>query len=617
MTADGIHILKDIVKRAPEAPGVYRMLNQNGDVLYVGKAKNLKNRLTSYAQGTGLSNRIRQMVFQTAQVVLVEVASESEALLLEISLIKNLKPKYNIIFRDDASYPYILFTKADAPRLTAHRGAKKPKGQYFGPYPDARAMYKTMEMLEKAFLLRTCKDSEFANRSRPCLKYDIKRCSAPCVNRISKADYDDLVKQAQKFLKGQGTQVQKNLQQKMTTAAQTLDYEKAAMYRDRLEAIAQTLAVQSTYGAAIENGDVVALYRQPPHACVQIFSYKNGQHVGNAQFYPKETADLTDGELLRLFIAMHYAGKDVPKEIATSHPVEDAETLAQSLKSGQVVRLYTPQKGEKRHLVEQALLNAEQSLKRKLSEESSWRQQMRQFGEVLGFDGTLERIECFDISNISGKQAVASMVVAGEGGMLKSDYRKFAIKGKDTPDDYAMMAEVLTRRYGKLLKETQKAKAGATASPTWPDVIMVDGGKGHLSTLEKVMDDLGLKGSDSPILLAIAKGEYRDKGLETIFRSGHSQPLEIDYNSPLKFLLQIIRDESHRFAIGYHRQKRAKETFKSALDGIPGVGAKRKKALLLNFGSVAGVKKASVEDLKRVEGVNAALAQQIYDYLNA
>ena len=616
MSNDGIHILKDFIKRAPETPGVYRMLNNKGDVLYVGKAKNLKNRLSNYAQGNGLSNRIRQMVFETCEVVVVEVASESEALLLEISLIKNLKPKYNIIFRDDASYPYILFTKAESPRLMSHRGSKKLKGDYFGPYPDAGAMYRTMEMLEKAFLLRTCKDSEFENRSRPCLKYDIKRCSAPCVGRISPADYKDLVKQAEKFLKGQGTSVQKALQDKMLEASTQMDYEKAAMYRDRLESIAQTLAIQSTYGAAVENGDIVALYRQNPHVCIQIFSYKNGQHVGNAQFYPKEVAELDDSEVLRLFIAMHYSGKDAPKEIVTSHEVSDAETLSHSLNEGKRVKIYTPLKGEKRHLVGQALMNAEKSLKRKLSEESSWIKQMAEFTQLLQLENPVKRIECFDISNISGKQAVASMVVAGEGSMLKSDYRKFAIKGKDTPDDYAMMREVLMRRYGKLLKETEKAKAEGSASPVWPDVIMVDGGKGHLSVLTSVMEELGLIGEGYPLLLAIAKGEYRDKGLETIFQSGREKPLEITYNSPLKFLLQVIRDESHRFAIGFHRQKRSKETFKSALDSIPGVGAKRKKALLLTFGSAAGVKSASVEDLKRVEGVNEALAEQIYHYLN-
>lgn len=617
MSKDGIHILKDQVKRAPETPGVYRMLNEKGDVLYVGKAKNLKKRLMSYALAKGLSNRIRQMVFETRQLVLVEVSSESEALLLEISLIKNLKPKYNIIFRDDASYPYILMTASKAPRLMSHRGARRIKGQYFGPYPDAGAMYKTMEMLEKAFLLRTCKDSEFQNRTRPCLKYHIKRCSAPCVGRIDEKGYKNLVKEAERFLKGKGTQVQKDLQTKMLEASSDLDYEKAAMFRDRIESIAETLRIQSAYGAALENGDIIAIFRQNPHVCLQIFSYKNGQHVGNAQFYPKEVAELSDAEVLRLFIAMHYAGKDVPREIVTSHTVEDVETLSHSLEEGKVVKIYTPARGEKLHLVRQALMNAEKSLKRKLSEESSWIKQMAAFTDLLELNNPIKRIECFDISNISGKQAVASMVVAGEGSMLKSDYRKFTIKEKDTPDDYAMMREVLKRRYSRLLKESDQAKEKGTAAPAWPDVIMVDGGKGHLGVLKSVMKELGLIGEGAPVLLAIAKGEFRDKGLETIFQSGREEPLEITYNSPLKFLLQIIRDESHRFAIGFHRQKRSKETFKSALDGIPGVGGKRKKALLLTFGSVQGVKSASVEELKRVEGISQALAQQIYDYLNA
>lgn len=613
---DGIDILKEKVKQAPDSPGVYRMLNEKGDVLYVGKAKNLKKRLINYTQENGLSNRIRKMVFETRELVLVEVASESEALLLEISLIKNLKPKYNISFRDDTSYPYILFTSADAPRLTSVRGAKKMKGKYFGPYPDAGAMYRTMEMLEKSFLLRTCKDSEFQNRTRPCLKYHIKRCSAPCVNRISNDDYKDLVKEAGRFLKGQGTTVQKEIQSKMLDASQSMAYEKAAMYRDRLEAIASTLSKQSTYGAVLEDGDVVALYKQPAHACVQIFSYKNAQHVGNAQFYPKGVDELTESETLRLFIAMHYSGKDCPKEIITSHEVTDVDALSKSLVEGKNIRIYTPQKGEKKQLVSHALLNAEKSLKRKLSEESSWLKQMAEFSKLLNLEDLIKRVECYDISNIQGKQAVASMVVAGEGSMLKSDYRKFAIKGKDTPDDYGMMREVLNRRYSRLLKESAEAKEKGTPTPSWPDVVMVDGGKGHLGILEDVMESLGLTGEGAPVLLAIAKGEHRDKGLETIFQSGRATPLQITYNSPLKFLLQVIRDESHRFAIGFHRQKRAKETFKSILDGIPGVGGKRKKALLLTFGSAAGVKSASVEDLKQVDGINESLAQHIYDYLN-
>jgi excinuclease ABC subunit C len=614
---DGIHILKEKVKQAPESPGVYRMLNENGDVLYVGKAKNLKKRLLNYAQGSGLSNRIRKMVFETRELILVEVTSESEALLLEISLIKNLKPKYNISFRDDTSYPYILLTDAEAPRLMSLRGSKKLKGQYFGPYPDAGAMYRTMEMLEKSFLIRTCKDSEFQNRTRPCLKYHIKRCSAPCVNRISPEEYKGLVKQASRFLKGQGTTVQKEIQGKMLQASQEMAYEQAAMHRDRLEAIASTLSKQSAYGAALENGDVVAIYKQPPHACVQIFSYQNGQHIGNAQFYPKGTEDLSESDALRLFIAMHYSGNDCPKEIITSHEVADAEALSGSLVEGKRIRISTPQKGEKKQLVSHALLNAQKSLQRKLSEESSWVKQMAAFSELLNAPEPLKRIECYDISNIQGKQAVASMVVAGEGAMLKSDYRKFAIKGKDTPDDYAMMREVLNRRYSRLLKESDEAKAKGTATPAWPDVVMVDGGKGHLGVLVDVMTELGLVGEGAPVLLAIAKGEYRDKGLETIFQSGRAQPLEITYNSPLKFLLQVIRDESHRFAIGFHRQKRSKETFKSVLDGIPGVGGKRKKALLLTFGSASGVKSASIEDLKQVDGISEALAQHIYDYLNS
>lgn len=616
MKFDGIQILKEKVRHAPSAPGVYRMLNEKGDLLYVGKAKNLKNRLVSYIKEEGMVNRIRKMVFETAELVIVETGNEAEALLLEISLIKSLKPKYNIMFRDDTTYPYILLSSAEMPRLASHRGTKKDKGLYYGPYPDVKAMYRTMDMLERSFLLRTCKDSEFKNRSRPCLKYHIKRCSAPCVGKISCDAYKNLVKDADNFLNGKGDTVQKKLQKNMLDASSDMNFEAAAIYRDRLTAIASVLSSQSTFDAGLNDVDVLGLSVDGDKACVQMYSYRGGQHVGNAQFYPKAIQELEMSEILRLFIALHYTGKVIPKQIITSHDVTDAETLSTALSTTFKVQISTPMRGEKKDIVNQASLNAKQALVRKQSEQSSWKKQLESLAEILEVDKQISRIETFDISNIQGKHSVASMVVAGESGMLKSDYRKFSIKGKNTPDDYAMMEETLTRRYGKLLKESDEAKIKGTETPAWPDIIMVDGGKGHLTSLERVMENLGLKNDQGPILLAIAKGEFRDKGLETIYLSGKLDPLKIDYNSPLKFLLQVVRDESHRFAIGYHRHKRAKSVIKSTLDAIEGVGAIRKKALLLTFGSVDGVKKASIKDLQRVEGLNENIANAIYGYFH-
>ncbi|MFT7144825.1 MAG: excinuclease ABC subunit C [Alphaproteobacteria bacterium] len=616
MKMDGIHILKEKVSLAPHTPGVYRMLNVKGDLLYVGKAKNLKKRLASYVKEEGMVNRIRKMVFETADLVIVETANEAEALLLEISLIKSLKPKYNIMFRDDTTYPYILLTAGEIPRLTSHRGAKKDKGHYYGPYPDAKAMYRTMDMLERSFLLRTCSDSEFANRSRPCLKYHIKRCSAPCVHKIEAQNYQNLVQDADDFLNGKGNNVQKSLQKKMLDASSEMAFETAAVYRDRLSTIASVLSSQSTFDAGLNDADVLGLYLHGAKACVQMYSYRNGQHVGNAQFFPREVQGLDAGEVLRLFIALHYTGKVLPKQIITSDTVADVDTLSEALSETRKVQIITPVRGEKKDITKQASDNAKKALLRQQSEQSSWKKQLEALAHILQTEKQITRIETFDISNIQGKHSVASMVVAGDVGMLKSDYRKFSIKGKDTPDDYAMMEETLTRRYGRLLKESDAALKSGHESPIWPDVIMVDGGKGHLTSLEKVMETLGLKNEQGPILLAIAKGEYRDKGLETIYLSGRAEPLKIDYNSPLKFLLQIVRDESHRFAIGYHRHKRAKSVIKSALDAIEGVGAKRKKALLLTFGSVDGIKKASIKDLQVVEGINKNIAAAIYGHFH-
>jgi excinuclease ABC subunit C len=602
---DGQAYLKQKLKSIPNSPGVYRMLNANSDVLYVGKAKNLKNRLTSYTQVDQLSNRIRRMVFETAELIVVETETEAEALLLEANLIKSLKPKYNIIFRDDATYPSILITHEEAPLLKYHRGAKKLKGDYFGPYPTAGAVHQTLDLLERAFRLRTCTPSVFKNRTRPCLKYDIKRCSAPCVGKISASDYADLVGQAKLFLKGKGNEVQKLVQKRMNKFAAEERYEEAAVERDRLQALSTVSTNRTALTHALANADVFALARQGGKVCIQAFFYRDGQHMGNQAFYPRGVDELADAEVLRHFLALHYVSRTPQKEIVVSHDVAEVEELAEalSLSAGHKVSIAAPKRGDKRKVVEHALKNAENTLSRKLAEGQNWNAQMHAFGELLSLEEAPKRIECFDISNISGKQPVASLVVAGEEGMLKSDYRKFKITVKDTPDDYSMMREALTRRYKRLKAE----------DVPMPDIVLVDGGKGHLNVLIDVFKTLEIEG---PVLAAIAKGEERDKGLETIFKAGLAEPLPIPFNTPLIFMLQRVRDEAHRFAIGFHRQQRSSKLTKSKLDSIPNVGAKRKKALLLHFGSVSGVEGAGIDELMQVEGISQSLAEHIYAWLH-
>jgi excinuclease ABC subunit C len=596
---DGIHIIEKHLKTAPTGAGVYRMLNDKGEVLYVGKAKNLQKRLTSYTKTEGMVQRIRKMVFETAELILVETPSETEALLLEISLIKSLNPKYNILFKDDSSYPYILLTDEKFPRIMAKRNKKSThtKGvSAFGPYPSADSVYQTIDMLERVFQLRTCNASMFKNRTRPCLKYDIKRCSAPCVGKISEKDYQRSIQQATQFLSGKENILQKEIQRRMVAASKELRYEDAARERDRLKVLSNVQTKSKTLSQGLKNADVLAVDIAGNDACVQAFFYRNNQHIGNRSWFEKNMAHKTREEILSTFISQHYNAENAPTEIICSHTPEDVHLLNDIFQS----RIITPQKGHKKNIVNQALHNAEQSLKRRQAQHTSWQKQLALLSELLKSSKPITSIETFDISNISGKNAVASMVVADEEGMNKKKYRKFAIQHKDTPDDYAMMEEVLLRRY-------QNAKT------PYPDVVMVDGGKGHLTTLVNVFKKISpLK---KPILCAISKGKERDKGYEKIWQEGVKEPLPVDFNSPLIFVLQQIRDESHRFAITFHRQKRSKSTIKSALDRINGVGAKRKKALLLHFGSVAEIKKATIDDIARVEGISHKTAEMVYDGL--
>jgi len=617
---DGIEVIRGRLKDLSAGPGVYRMLNAAGEVLYVGKARNLKARLTSYTQPERMAARIRKMVFETRELVVVETRTEAEALLLEANLIKSLKPRYNIIFRDDASYVSVVITDEETPMIRSHRGARRQKGDYFGPYPSAMAVYRTLDLMERAFRLRSCADSVFRHRTRPCLKYDIKRCSAPCVGKIDHDDYMRLVGEAKRFLKGERGVIVAELQAQMQEFSKQLEFEKAGAVRDRIKALRNVVGRQGGLTHALEEADVFAMVQEGGRIAVQVFYYRDGQHVANQVYFPgsrqlEEAEDL--GEALRVFMALHYTQRAVPPCIYCNLEPAERGTLeeALSVSAGKRVRLAVPQRGERRDVVVQAERNALTALRRKSAESDGWARQLEALAEMVGLDVPLETLECYDISNISGRFAVASCVVAGPEGMLKQRYRRYRIKTKSTPDDYAMLREVLDRRIGRGMKE------GGL-----PSVLMVDGGKGQLNVLVDVCREQGLLGApECPVLVGIAKGEERDKGLETIFVAQVDEhgvvtglrELPVAYGSPLIFVLQRVRDEAHRFAITYHRASRGKALSVSRLDGIPGVGPGKKKALLLHFGSLEGVRGASVDELAKVPGIGGSLAQVIYDYFQA
>jgi excinuclease ABC subunit C len=624
LTNDGLHYLKAELTKLPTAPGVYRMLSDTGAVLYVGKARNIKARVTQYTRALGLPTRIRKMVFETRQLITVQTHTEAEALLLEANLIKSLKPKYNITLRDDSSYVSVVITGDETPLIRSHRGAQRAKSKgdaYFGPYPSASSVYQTLDFMERVFKLRTCSDSTFAHRTRPCLKYDLKRCSAPCVNKISPATYAADVAAAKQFLRGERSAVLALLQAQMNTAAATMQYEAAAAARDRIKAISQLTEASGAVTHILPEGDVFALTTQGGKACVQAFYYRNGQHVGNHLFYPTYAAEQeSDAELLRVFLALHYAARPAPSRILCNLEPAESATLAEALTtiSGKRVQLETPSRGEKAEIVQRALQNAQTALQRKLSESGNWQAQLAEFAKLLGIE-TITRLECTDISNISGKFAVASQVCAGPEGMEKQRYRKYKIETKDTPDDYTMLREVYTRRFARMAQE---------APEDWPQVLLVDGGKGQLNVLVECAQAAGFWGSAAefggcPALVGVAKGEERDKGLETFW---HAKPntdlqpstinhqLPIGYNSPLIFVLQKVRDEAHRFAIAFHRNRRATALSASRLDDIPGVGPTKKKALLQHFGSVAAVRGASLSQLEDVPGLGKNLARVVFDY---
>jgi excinuclease ABC subunit C len=613
--AAGRAVIKAALKSLPSAPGVYRMITTKGDVLYVGKAKNLRKRVSSYASEALLSTRILRMVAQTASLEVVATHTEVEALLLESNLIKQLRPRYNILLRDDKSFPYILVTgDHEWPRITKHRGARKRAGEYFGPFASAGAVSQTVGALQRAFPLRSCSDSVFASRTRPCLQYQIKRCTAPCDGRINAADYAAMVGEVTDFLSGRSRQVQDSLLARMETASEALEFETAAVFRDRVRALAQIQAKQEINVASVDAADVVAVHQDAGQSCVEVFFFRAGQNFGNRAYFPVHTGAVEPGDVLTAFLGQFYQNKQPPKLVLISHPLAEHDLVEEALgvNAGHRVHLLRPQRGERRKLVEHAVQNARLALARKMSESAAQRKLLDGLANRLGLEAPPRRIEVYDNSHVSGTNAVGGMIVAGPGGFVRNAYRKFTIKGvvdgSITPgDDYAMMREVLTRRFTRLLKE-----ASGRDDENWPDLIIIDGGQGHLTVASDVFADLGVS---DVALLAIAKGPDRNAGRERLFLPG-KPPISLDGRDSVLYFLQRLRDEAHRFAIGTHRARRAKAAGASPLDEVAGVGATRKKALLHHFGSARGVAQAGLADLEGVDGISTTVAQVIYDHFH-
>lgn len=588
------------------------MLDAQARVLYVGKARNLKARVSNYARPAGHSGRIARMISETASMMFLTTRTETEALLLEQNLIKQLKPRYNVLLRDDKSFPNILVTKDHPfPQIKKHRGARKEKGSYYGPFASAGSVNRTLNQLQRVFLLRNCTDSVFESRSRPCLLYQIKRCSGPCVGKISEVDYSETVKDAERFLSGRSTEIQERLAEQMQRASAEMEFERAAALRDRIKALTQVQTNQGINPRTVADADVVALHIENGQACVQVFFIRANQNWGNHDYYPRLSADVEEPEILQAFLGQFYQTKEPPKQIILSHPVEEPELLAEALseKAGRKVELAVPQRGEKAELIDGALRNARESLARKMAETATQAKLLKGLAEACGLESPPQRIEVYDNSHIQGTNAVGAMIVAGPDGFTKNQYRKFNIKGDSiTPgDDFGMMKEVLTRRFSRLLKEDPDRENGL-----WPDLLLIDGGAGQVSAVAEIMNEAGV--SDIP-MVGVAKGVDRDAGKEEFYRPGE-KPFALRHNDPVLYFVQRLRDEAHRFAIGTHRAKRAKAVGATPLDEVPGVGATRKRALLEHFGSAKAVSRANLADLKAVEGVSDALAETIYAFFH-
>ncbi|MEX0277374.1 MAG: excinuclease ABC subunit UvrC [Ruegeria sp.] len=607
----GYACIQRYVKTLDSSPGVYRMLDGDSRVLYVGKARNLKARVSNYAR-PGHSGRIERMIASTASMMFLTTRTETEALLLEQNLIKQLKPKYNVLLRDDKSFPNILVAKDHAfPQIKKHRGAKKEKGAYFGPFASAGAVNRTLNQLQKAFLLRNCSDSMFESRSRPCLLYQIKRCSGPCVGLISEQDYRESVRDAERFLSGRSTKVQEDLAEQMMAASEAMEFERAAGLRDRIRALTQVQTSQGINPRGVAEADVVGLYMDSGQACVQVFFIRANQNWGNKDFYPRVGADVSAAEVMEAFLGQFYDNKEPPRQLILSDAIENADLMQDALseKAGRKVEILVPQRGEKQELVAGALRNARESLARRMSESATQAKLLRGVAEAFDLDAPPARIEVYDNSHIQGTNAVGGMIVAGPEGYMKNAYRKFNIRGDDlTPgDDFGMMKEVLNRRFTRLQKEDPDRDKGL-----WPDLLLIDGGAGQVSAVHEIMAQHGVE--DIP-MVGVAKGVDRDHGKEEFHRIGQ-RPFALKRNDPVLYFIQRLRDEAHRFAIGTHRAKRAKAVGATPLDEVPGVGAARKRALLAHFGSAKAVSRANLADLKAVEGISAGLAQKVYDFFH-
>jgi len=607
----GVAAIREVLKTLPRRPGVYRMQDARGEVLYVGKARALKNRVTNYTQVAKLPKRLQRMVSQTRSMTIVTTRTEAEALLLEAQLIKRFRPPYNVLLRDDKSFPFILLRQDHAfPRIQKHRGARRIKGQYYGPFASAGSVTSTLNALQKLFLLRSCSDSFFENRSRPCLLYQIKRCSAPCVGRIDETEYDELVEDAKSFLAGKSTNVQGRLSRQMADAAEKQDYELAAVYRDRLRALTYIQGSQTVHAEGLGDADVFALACKGGSMSIQAFFIRGGQNWGHRAFFPGHTSDVPEAEVLSSFLVQFYEDMPPPRRILIDRDLADRVLLEEALseRAERKIAIEIPQRGARRKLLEQARRNAEEALDRRLAETTTQAKVLRELADAFELADIPKRIEVYDNSHIMGTNATGAMIVAGPEGFRKNSYRKFNIKSAQTNDDFGMMKEVLERRFARLEKDDPDRQSGE-----WPDLILIDGGKGQLSAVCEVMENAGVH--DVPVV-GVAKGPHHGREGREVFHFPGGREITFPTNSALLFYLQRLRDEAHRFAIGTHRAKRAKSLTTSTLDDVPGIGPSRKRALLMHFGTARAVKGAALEDLEKAPGISSAMARQLYDYFH-
>jgi excinuclease ABC subunit C len=616
--AVGRAAIERAVKLAPTSPGVYRMLNAANDVLYVGKAKSVKKRLASYARPTGQVARIARMIAATVNVEIISTATETEALLLEANLIKQLRPRFNVLLRDDKSFPYILITGDHwAPQILKHRGAQTRPGRYFGPFASVGSVNRTITALQRAFLVRSCTDAFFESRTRPCLLYQIKRCAGPCTGEIDFPGYTELVREASDFLSGRSRLVKQELAGEMEKASQDLEFERAALYRDRLAALSAIQSQQGINPRTVEEADVFAIHQEGGYSCVEVFFFRTGQNWGNRAYFPRADKAMPPEEVLGSFLAQFYDDKPPPKLILLSHRIDDQELLGEALgmKAGYKVEVATPQRGEKKELVAHALTNAREALGRKLADTATQTRLLQGLSAALGLPRVPQRIEVYDNSHIQGTNAVGAMIVAGPEGFLKNQYRKFNIKseGLAPGDDYGMMREVLERRFKRLINDAAEGKKPADDSvPQWPDLVIIDGGQGQLNAAREIFESLNLS---QVSLIAVAKGPDRDAGRETLFMPDRPS-IKLEPRDPVLYFIQRLRDEAHRFVIGSHRKLRKKDIREAGLQEIPGIGPSRKRALLHHFGTLKEIERASVADLGKVPGVSAESARKIFDFFH-